>query len=52
MIAASTVYSMGGGQSMFAAYSQGYNPTGPSDIEPESQITMKLDTDQDLQTAF
>ena len=29
MIAASTVYSMGAGKSMFAAYSQGYNPTGP-----------------------
>jgi Fe(3+) dicitrate transport protein len=35
MIAASTVYTMGGGKSMFAAYSQGYNPTGPSSVDPD-----------------
>jgi Fe(3+) dicitrate transport protein len=35
MIAGSTVYSMGAGKSVFAGYSQGYNPTGPSDIEPD-----------------
>ena len=48
MIAASTVYSMGNGKSMFGAYSQGYNPTG----NLTSLITMKLVTDQDLQTAI
>ena len=35
MIAGSTVYSMGAGKSVFAAYSQGYNPTGASDVDPD-----------------
>jgi len=35
MIAASTVYSMGGGKSAFFGYSQGYNPTGPSSVLPD-----------------
>ena len=35
MVAASTVYSMGPGQSVFAGFSEGYNPTGPDSIEPD-----------------
>ena len=43
---------MGNGKSMFAAYSQGYMPTGSSGPDLKSLITMKLDIDQDLQTAY
>ena len=35
MLAASTVYDMGNGKSAFAAYSQGYMPTGVSSALPE-----------------
>lgn len=42
MIAASTVYSMGPGQSMFAAYSQGYNPTGPSSVDPDESDNYEI----------
>jgi Fe(3+) dicitrate transport protein len=35
MIAASTVYNMGNGKSVFAGYSQGYMPTGVSSALPE-----------------
>lgn len=42
MIAASTVYSMGAGKSVFAAYSQGYNPTGPSSVEPDQSDNYEL----------
>ena len=42
MIAASTVYSMGAGKSMFAAYSQGYNPTGPSSVDPDESDNYEI----------
>ena len=42
MVAASTVYSMGGGQSAFFGYSQGYNPTGPSDVNPDESDNYEL----------
>jgi len=42
MMAASTVYSMGPGKSVFAAYSQGYNPTGPSSIEPDESDNYEI----------
>jgi Fe(3+) dicitrate transport protein len=42
MIAASTVYSMGAGKSMFAAYSQGYNPTGPSSVDPDESDNFEI----------
>ena len=42
MIAASTVYSMGNGKSIFAAYSQGYNPTGPSNVEPDESDNFEI----------
>ena len=42
MIAASTVYSMGAGKSMFAAYSQGYNPTGPSSVNPDESDNYEI----------
>ena len=42
MIAASTVYNMGNGESMFAAYSQGYQPTGRSSSEPEESDNYEL----------
>ena len=42
MIAASTVYSMGDGKSMFAAYSQGYNPTGPSSVDPDESDNYEI----------
>ena len=35
MVAASTVYNMGNGKSVFAGYSQGYMPTGVSSALPE-----------------
>ena len=42
MIAASTVYSMGNGKSMFAAYSQGYNPTGPDSVDPDESDNYEI----------
>jgi Fe(3+) dicitrate transport protein len=42
MIAASTVYSMGPGQSVFAGFSEGYNPTGPSSIEPDQSDNFEV----------
>ena len=42
MIAASTVYDMGNGQSAFAAYSQGYMPTGVSSQEPEESDNYEI----------
>ena len=42
MIAASTVYSMGAGKSVFAAYSQGYNPTGPDSVDPDESDNYEI----------
>ena len=42
MVAASTVYSMGGGQSAFFGYSQGYNPSGASDVEPDESDNFEV----------
>ena len=42
MIAASTVYNMGNGQSVFGAYSQGYMPTGVSSSEPEESDNFEI----------
>ena len=42
MLAASTVYNMGNGQSAFAAYSKGYQPTGVSTQEPEESDNYEI----------
>ena len=42
MIAASTVYNMGNGKSIFGAFSQGYMPTGVSSVEPEESDNFEL----------
>ena len=42
MVAASTVYSMGGGQSAFVGYSQGYNPTGPDSVDPDESDNFEV----------
>ena len=42
MLALSTVYNMGNGQSAFAAYSQGYQPTGVSSQEPEESDNYEI----------
>ena len=42
MIAASTVYNMGNGKSVFGAYSQGYMPTGVSSVEPEESDNYEI----------
>ncbi len=42
MIAASTVYNMGNGKSVFAAFSQGYMPTGVSTVEPEESDNFEV----------
>ena len=42
MLAASTVYNMGNGQSAFVAYSKGYQPTGVSTQEPEESDNFEI----------
>jgi Fe(3+) dicitrate transport protein len=42
MIAASTVYNMGNGASTFAAYSQGYMPSGNGGAEPEESDNYEI----------
>tara|TARA_Y100000768_G_scaffold376884_1_gene349458 strand:- start:5797 stop:7755 length:1959 start_codon:yes stop_codon:yes gene_type:complete len=42
MLALSTVYNMGNGQSAFVAYSQGYQPTGVSSQEPEESDNYEI----------
>ena len=42
MLAASTAYSMGEGKTAFIGYSQGYNPTGPSSVEPEESDNYEI----------
>ena len=42
MLAASTAYSMGEGKTAFAAYSQGYNPTGASSVDPEESDNYEI----------
>ena len=42
MIAASTVYDMGDGKSVFAGYSQGYMPTGVSSSKPEESDNYEI----------
>jgi Fe(3+) dicitrate transport protein len=42
MLAASTAYSMGEGKTAFIGFSQGYNPTGPSNIEPEASDNYEI----------
>ena len=42
MMAASTVYNMGNGQSIFGAFSQGYMPTGVSSVEPEESDNFEI----------
>ena len=42
MLAASTAYSMGEGKTAFVAYSQGYNPTGASSVDPEESDNYEI----------
>ena len=42
MMAASTAYSMGEGKTAFVGYSQGYNPTGASSVEPEESDNFEI----------
>ena len=42
MLAASTAYSMGEGKTAFIGYSQGYNPTGASSVEPEESDNYEI----------
>ena len=42
MIAASTAYSMGEGKTAFIGYSQGYNPTGASSVDPEESDNFEI----------
>ena len=42
MIAASTAYSMGEGKTAFIGFSQGYNPTGASSVEPEASDNYEI----------
>ena len=42
MVAASTVYNMGNGKSIFGAFSQGYMPTGVSSVEPEESDNFEI----------
>jgi Fe(3+) dicitrate transport protein len=42
MLAASTAYSMGEGKTAFIGFSQGYNPTGASSVEPEASDNYEI----------
>jgi Fe(3+) dicitrate transport protein len=42
MYAASTAYSMGEGKTAFIGFSQGYSPTGPSNIRPEESDNYEI----------
>jgi Fe(3+) dicitrate transport protein len=42
MMAASTAYSMGEGKTAFVGYSQGYNPTGASSVDPEESENFEI----------
>ena len=42
MLAASTAYSMGEGKTAFIGFSQGYNPTGASSVQPEESDNYEI----------